>query len=140
MFVNAVSATIVLVYIFLGGLTSAIYNEVLQFFIIVAALLLLGGDIGGGRQIGVTTLVDLRTGQVVWFNYLARQTGDLRDEAGARAALAHGELQRRQQRVGRLHRVERHLHVAVGRVLEADRHRQPAGHFPVRLARWHGEQ
>src|SRR5258707_6993031 len=31
----AVSATIVLVYIFLGGLTSAIYNEVLQFFMII---------------------------------------------------------------------------------------------------------
>ncbi|QNI35319.1 sodium:solute symporter family protein [Edaphobacter albus] len=30
------SAIIVLVYIFLGGLTSAIYNEVLQFFLIVA--------------------------------------------------------------------------------------------------------
>ena len=31
-----VSAVIVLGYIFLGGLTSAIYNEVLQFFLIVA--------------------------------------------------------------------------------------------------------
>src|SRR4051812_3626920 len=31
----AISAFIVLVYIFLGGLTSAIYNEVLQFFMIV---------------------------------------------------------------------------------------------------------
>jgi SSS family solute:Na+ symporter len=31
----AVSASIVLIYIFLGGLTSAIYNEVLQFFMIV---------------------------------------------------------------------------------------------------------
>ncbi len=31
----AVSAVIVLVYIFMGGLTSAIYNEVLQFFMIV---------------------------------------------------------------------------------------------------------
>src|SRR5439155_2269086 len=31
----AVSAAIVLAYIFLGGLTSAIYNEVLQFFMIV---------------------------------------------------------------------------------------------------------
>jgi len=31
----AVSAAIVLIYIFLGGLTSAIYNEVLQFFMIV---------------------------------------------------------------------------------------------------------
>src|SRR5689334_22356380 len=29
------SATIVLIYTFLGGLTSAIYNEVLQFFLIV---------------------------------------------------------------------------------------------------------
>jgi SSS family solute:Na+ symporter len=34
-----VAAAIVLAYITLGGLTSAIYNEVLQFFIIVAALL-----------------------------------------------------------------------------------------------------
>ena len=33
-----VAAAIVLVYITLGGLTSAIYNEVLQFFLIVAAL------------------------------------------------------------------------------------------------------
>lgn len=49
----------------------------------VAALLLLGGDIGGGRQLGVTTLVDLRTGRVVWFNFLSNQTGDLRDAKGA---------------------------------------------------------
>ena len=34
-----VAAGIVLAYITLGGLTSAIYNEVLQFFIIIAALL-----------------------------------------------------------------------------------------------------
>src|SRR4029079_13419381 len=33
------AAAIVLVYITLGGLTSAIYNEVLQFFIILAALI-----------------------------------------------------------------------------------------------------
>jgi len=45
------SAVIVLVYIFLGGLTSAIYNEVLQFFLIVFGflpLVLLGlKDVGG---------------------------------------------------------------------------------------------
>jgi solute:Na+ symporter, SSS family len=45
------SAIIVLVYIFAGGLTSAIYNEVLQFFLIVLGflpLVLLGlKDIGG---------------------------------------------------------------------------------------------
>jgi SSS family solute:Na+ symporter len=34
-----ISAIIVLVYIFLGGLTSAIYNEVLQFFLIVLGFL-----------------------------------------------------------------------------------------------------
>jgi SSS family solute:Na+ symporter len=46
-----VSALIVLAYIFLGGLTSAIYNEVLQFFLIVAGfvpLVWLGmKDVGG---------------------------------------------------------------------------------------------
>jgi solute:Na+ symporter, SSS family len=35
----AISAVIVLGYIFLGGLTSAIYNEVLQFFLIVGGFL-----------------------------------------------------------------------------------------------------
>ena len=47
----AFSAVIVLVYIFLGGLTSAIYNEVLQFFMIVfgfAPLVFLAlKDVGG---------------------------------------------------------------------------------------------
>src|SRR5216110_3496143 len=46
-----VAALIVLAYIFLGGLTSAIYNEVLQFFLIVAGflpLVYLGlRDVGG---------------------------------------------------------------------------------------------
>ncbi len=45
------SALIVLLYIFLGGLTSAIYNEVLQFFLIIAGflpLVLLGlRNVGG---------------------------------------------------------------------------------------------
>jgi SSS family solute:Na+ symporter len=45
------SAVVVLAYIFLGGLTSAIYNEVLQFFLIVLGflpLVLLGlRDVGG---------------------------------------------------------------------------------------------
>jgi SSS family solute:Na+ symporter len=46
-----VSAAIVLIYVFLGGLTSAIYNEVVQFFLIVLGflpLVLLGlKDVGG---------------------------------------------------------------------------------------------
>ena len=60
----AISAAIVLVYIFLGGLTSAIYNEVLQFFMIVfgfAPLVFLGlRDVGGWsglkeKLVGVST-------------------------------------------------------------------------------------
>jgi solute:Na+ symporter, SSS family len=47
----AISAVIVLGYIFLGGLTSAIYNEVLQFFLIVLGflpLVVIGlRDVGG---------------------------------------------------------------------------------------------
>lgn len=50
----------------------------------VVGFLLLGGDIGGGYQVGLASLVDLRTGQVVWHNLLVDQAGDLRDEAGAR--------------------------------------------------------
>jgi len=50
-FAIVMSAMIVLLYIFLGGLTSAIYNEVLQFFLIIAGFLpltLLGlKNIGG---------------------------------------------------------------------------------------------
>lgn len=50
----------------------------------VIGFLLLGGDIGGGVQVGLASLVDLRTGQVVWHNLLLDQTGDLRDPVGAR--------------------------------------------------------
>jgi hypothetical protein len=50
----------------------------------IIGFLLLGGDIGGGYQIGLASLVDLRTGQVVWHNLLVDQAGDLRDERGAR--------------------------------------------------------
>lgn len=46
-------------------------------------VVLLGGDIGGGMQVGLASLVDLRTGQVVWHNLLVDQTGDLRTPAGA---------------------------------------------------------
>jgi SSS family solute:Na+ symporter len=60
----AISGLIVLIYIFLGGLTSAIYNEVLQFFMIVfgfAPLVFLGlKDVGGWdglkeKLVGVST-------------------------------------------------------------------------------------
>ena len=50
----------------------------------IVGLVLLGGDIGGGTQVGVASLVDLRTGQMVWHNLLVDQTGDLRNLQGAR--------------------------------------------------------
>lgn len=49
----------------------------------MVGLALLGVGIGGGVQFGYASLVDLQTGQVVWFNRLARASGDLRETAGA---------------------------------------------------------
>lgn len=57
-----IAALVVLIYVFLGGLTSAIYNEVLQFFLIVfgfAPLVFLGlKDVGGwaGLQMRLATV------------------------------------------------------------------------------------
>ncbi len=45
----------------------------------MVALALLGVGIPGGVQIGYASLVDLRTGQVMWFNRLLRGSGDLRE-------------------------------------------------------------
>jgi SSS family solute:Na+ symporter len=58
------SAMIVLVYIFMGGLTSAIYNEVLQFFLIVLGflpLVLLGLKDAGGWSGVVSRLSTVAT-------------------------------------------------------------------------------
>ncbi len=44
--VGAALGAIVLAYTYLGGLTSAIYNEVLQFFLIVRGLLAAGDSVG----------------------------------------------------------------------------------------------
>jgi hypothetical protein len=43
------------------------------------ALALLGVGVVGGMQIGYASLVDLRSGRIVWFNRLARGDGDLRE-------------------------------------------------------------
>lgn len=37
----------------------------------------------GGQQIGYASLVDLRSGRIVWFNNLARASGDLREAKSA---------------------------------------------------------
>ncbi len=53
--------------------------------IIVAALLRVG--VSGGQQVMFASLVDLKTGDLVWFNLLAREAGDLRTEENAREAI-----------------------------------------------------
>jgi SSS family solute:Na+ symporter len=61
-----VAAVIVLAYIFLGGLTSAIYNEVLQFFLIVfgfAPLVFLGLRSAGGWTGLKTKLAEVAVGR-----------------------------------------------------------------------------
>ena len=40
-------------------------------------------DVGGGSQFAYASLVDLRTGDVVWFNVLSSRTGDIRTDEGA---------------------------------------------------------
>ena len=45
--------------------------------------LLFGVPVEGGTQAGFASLVDLETGDVVWFNRLERKTGDLRTPEAA---------------------------------------------------------
>lgn len=54
----------------------------------IMAAALFGVHVQGGVQIGYASLVDLRTGEIVWFNLLARESGDLRDLASARESVA----------------------------------------------------
>lgn len=49
----------------------------------MVGLALLGVGITGGIQVGYASLVDLNSGQVLWFNQLARGTGDLREASQA---------------------------------------------------------
>lgn len=49
---------------------------------------LLGVAIQGGLQVGFASLVDLRNGNVVWFNRLIRDTGDLRTAPAAEETVA----------------------------------------------------
>ena len=48
------------------------------------AMALLGAISLGGEQVGYASLVDLKTGRVVWFNAVNRWSGDLREERSAR--------------------------------------------------------
>lgn len=52
---------------------------------VVAAVF--GVSVPGGQQVGFASLVDLQTGDVVWFNRLASSVGDLRKPESARSAI-----------------------------------------------------
>lgn len=51
------------------------------------ALALLGAHLQGGRQVAFASLVNLESGEIVWFNVLNSTVGDLRDEKQARQAI-----------------------------------------------------
>lgn len=51
------------------------------------AAALIGVGLQGGMQVGFASLVDLQTGDVVWFNRLVSQAGDLRAVEPARKAV-----------------------------------------------------
>lgn len=48
---------------------------------------LLGGGARGGTQVGFASLVDLRSGKLVWFNVMGRESGDLRTAEGAKETM-----------------------------------------------------
>jgi hypothetical protein len=50
---------------------------------LIVAAAILGVGVSGGNQFGFASLVDLNSGDIVWFNRLASGTGDLRDPGSA---------------------------------------------------------
>ena len=53
----------------------------------MVALALLGVGIPLGSQVGYASLIDLDSGRVVWFNRLARASGDLREATAAKESI-----------------------------------------------------
>lgn len=54
---------------------------------VIAAAAVLGVAVQGGVQIGFASLVDLETGDIIWFNRIARGHGDLRTPEPANEAI-----------------------------------------------------
>jgi outer membrane protein assembly factor BamB len=46
-----------------------------------------GAGVSTGSESGFASLVDLKTGEIVWFNVVASGSGELRDEQGAVTAV-----------------------------------------------------
>ena len=55
---------------------------------LIATAALFGVPIRSGQQFGLASLVDLRTGNVIWFNQLSTRHGDLRTEAEAQRSVS----------------------------------------------------
>jgi hypothetical protein len=53
----------------------------------MVAFAILGVGISGGAQVGYASLVDLSDGRVVWYNRLARGSGDLREAESAKESI-----------------------------------------------------
>jgi hypothetical protein len=54
---------------------------------VIGVAAVLGVGIPGGSQVGFASLVDLRTGNIVWFNRLVSGTGDLRTQGPAQTTV-----------------------------------------------------
>lgn len=54
----------------------------------IVAMAVLGVGLQGGTQSGFASLVDLSSGEVVWFNRLVSTTGDLRTPGAAKQAIS----------------------------------------------------
>ena len=54
---------------------------------VIAAAAVLGVAVPGGVQLGFASLVDLETGEIIWFNRIARGYGDLRTPEPANEAV-----------------------------------------------------
>jgi hypothetical protein len=54
---------------------------------LMVAAAIFGVGIQGGMQLGFASLVDLQTGQIIWFNRLVRGVGDLRTPEAAEKAI-----------------------------------------------------
>lgn len=49
----------------------------------------MGVGIGGGAQVGYASLVDLKTGRILWFNEMVKFSGDVRELEPAKTTLGH---------------------------------------------------
>ena len=57
--------------------------------LIMLGAAMVGVGVQGGQQIGFASLVDLRTGRIVWFNQLVSASGSLKEEKPAADTVKH---------------------------------------------------